>query len=85
MQELHAEIIQESGDEAGASCIRKKKCIAQGSLDPHTYVNEAKYLEKTSNADEAIIVLEGALSQGVHDDYVIAVLAKFYDEKNDGG
>lgn len=79
LQELHAEIVREMGDDHAASAIRQS-CIAMEGCSAHTYVNEATYLLQNGQNAEAVKVLELALSRELHDDYIVAVLARAHDK-----
>ncbi len=79
LQELHADVVREIGDDHTASAIRRA-CIAMETSDSHAYVNEATYLLEDGQCAEAIKVLELARSRGLHDDYIVSVLAKAYDK-----
>ncbi len=77
MQENHANILHEMGDDKSASMVRNKS-IADGAMIPRIYVLEATFLLDSDRVPEAITVLKLALSRGLRDDYITAVLAKAY-------
>lgn len=80
---LHAEVLRDSGDDETASKIRKE-CIAEGILNPTTYVDEAVFLLSKELANNAIEILERARTLGLKDDHITAVLAKAYQAIGNG-
>lgn len=80
MQELHADVLREQGDDDSASAIRNR-CIAEGTNNSRTFVTEATFLLTRDRSPEAIAILELAQSRGLRDDYITAVLGKAYDHQ----
>ncbi len=83
---LHAEILRDMGDEPSAQVIRRK-LISEKSREPRVYAQEATYQLSLGNSKEAILLLIQGRSRCKNDDYLVAILARAYDDDfaNDRG